>query len=91
MLWIVLPAGATFEVDPKTAITEGPDSPEVQAAVAAFAQRPDQTPESLAETVRAIALAQPQNPEVNEHLLPLLDTGGIARSLATPEQNHALA
>ena len=57
-----------------THITEGSDSEQVQAAVVQFLQRSDQTPESLAESIRAIALAQPQNPEVNEQLVKLLDS-----------------
>jgi HEAT repeat protein len=74
ILWILLPAGATFSPDPVTHITEGRDSEEVNAAVIQFLQRPDQTPESLSESVRAIGLAQPQNPEVNEQLVKLLQS-----------------
>lgn len=78
MLWVLLPAGATFYIDPTTNITEGRDSAEVQEAIIAFLDRPDQTSESLSECIRALALAQPQNPTVNAHLLPSLDSPDIA-------------
>ncbi len=77
MLWVLLPAGAEFHVDPATHITEGRDSEEVQAAVIEFLRRSDQTTESLSESIRALALAQPQNPAVNADLLRLLDSPDV--------------
>ena len=74
VLWVLLSADATFHRDPVTNLTEGQDSPEVQQAIVTFLRRPDQTAESLTETVRALALAQVQNPAVNAELLRLLDS-----------------
>ena len=74
VLWVILSADATFHRDPATNIPEGQDSPEVQQAIVTFLRRPDQTAESLSETVRALALAQVQNPPVNAELLRLLDS-----------------
>ncbi len=74
MLWVLLSADATFYRDPATNITEGRDSPQVQQAILTFLRRSDQTAESLSETVRALALAQVQNPAVNKELLGLLDS-----------------
>ena len=74
MLWVIIPAGATFQRDPGTGITEGSDSLEVQQAIVTFLRRSDQTTESLSESIRAIALAQAQNPKVNSALLHLLDS-----------------
>ncbi len=74
MLWVLLSADATFYRDPATNITEGRDSPQVQQAILTFLRRSDQTAESLSETVRALALAQVQNPAVNAELLRLLDS-----------------
>jgi hypothetical protein len=73
VLWVLLPAGASFHRDPATNITEGEDSAEVQEAILTFLRRPDQTSESLSECIRAIAVAQPQNPAVNAQLMKLLD------------------
>lgn len=72
LLWIILPAGATFTRDPSTGITVGRDTPEVQAAIIDFIHRKDQTPESRAETLRALTGKQVQNPDVNAALLPWL-------------------
>ena len=77
MLWILLPAAATYYLDPATHITEGRDSPEVQTAIIQFLRRSDQTTESLSESIRAIALAQAQNPAVNAALLPLLNSADV--------------
>ena len=77
ILWVLLHAGATFYPDPTTSIAEGRDSPEVQEAIIAFLDRPDQTSESLSESIRSFALAQAQNPAVNAHLLMLLDSSDI--------------
>ncbi len=74
MLSILLFADAKFHRDPATNIVEGQDSTEVQQAIVTFLRRPDQTAESLAETVRVFALAQVQNPPVNTELLRLLDS-----------------
>ena len=74
MLWVLLSADATFHRDPVTNIPEGKDTPEVQQAIVTFLRRPDQTAESLSETVRALALAQVQNPPVNAELSRLLDS-----------------
>jgi hypothetical protein len=77
MLWILLRAAATYYLDPATHITEGRDSPEVQTAIIEFLRRSDQTTESLSESIRAIALAQAQNPAVNAALLPLLSSADV--------------
>jgi hypothetical protein len=77
ILWVLLPAAADFYRDPATNITEGRDSPEVQEAIIQFLHRSDQTTESLSESIRALALAQPQNPAVNAELLPLLDSSDV--------------
>jgi len=74
VLWVLLPAGATFFSDPATGITEGRDSLEVRQAIIAFLRRPDQTTESLSESFRALAVAQPQNPDINAELLRFLDS-----------------
>ena len=74
MLWVLLPAGATFYRDPVTGITERQDSPDVQQAILTFLRRPDQTAESRTESIRAMALAQPQNTAVNAELLRWLDS-----------------
>ena len=74
VLWVVLAADATVHRDPVTNIAEAQDSPEVQKAIVDFLRRPDQTAESLSETIRALALAQVQNPTVNVELLRLLDS-----------------
>jgi hypothetical protein len=71
---ILLVAGASFHLDPVTQITEGSDTEEVQQAILRFLHRPDQTSRSIAETIRTIALAQPQNPNLNDDLLRFLDS-----------------
>jgi hypothetical protein len=86
LLWILLPAGASYYQDPRTKITEGWDSPEVQEAVSAFLEREDQTPESLAASVRALAMALPQNPKVNAGLVKLLDSENAEVQLALVQQ-----
>jgi hypothetical protein len=86
LLWILLPAGASYYQDPRTKITEGWDSPEVQEAVSAFLEREDQTPESLAASVRALAMALPQNPKVNAGLVKLLDSPSAEVQLALVQQ-----
>jgi hypothetical protein len=78
ILWVLLPAAADFYRDPATNITEGRDSPEVQEAIIQFLHRSDQTTESLSESIRALALAQPQNPAVNAELLPLLNSSDVS-------------
>jgi hypothetical protein len=78
MLWVLLPAAADFYVDPATNITEGRDSAEVQEAIIQFLHRSDQTRESLSESIRALAVAQPQNPAVNAELLPLLNSQDVS-------------
>lgn len=70
----VVDVGATYHSDPATHITEGTDSPEVRTAILRFLHRPDQTPQSLAETIRCLAHSQPQNPDVNADLLRFLDS-----------------
>jgi hypothetical protein len=77
MLWILLPAAADFHPDPATNIIEGSDSPEVQEAIIQFLRRSDQTTESLCESMRALVLAQAQNPAVNAELLPLLSSPDV--------------
>jgi hypothetical protein len=69
MLWVLLPAGATYYRNPVTGITEGQDSPDVQAAILAFLRRPDHTMESRSESIRAIELALAQNIAINVELL----------------------
>jgi hypothetical protein len=71
---ILLRAGATFHLDPTTHITEGSDSPEAQQIILRFLHRSDQTGSSISQTIRAIGLAKPQNPELNADLLQLLDS-----------------
>ena len=71
---ILLNAGASFHLDPVTHITEGSDTEEVQQAILRFLRRPDQTFQSIAQTIRIIALAQPQNPNLNDDLLRFLDS-----------------
>jgi hypothetical protein len=71
---ILLNSGATFYRDPVTHITEGSDTAEVQHAILLFLHRSDQTNRSITQTIQAIALAQPQNPELNADLLRLLDS-----------------
>jgi hypothetical protein len=95
ILWVLLPIGATYSVDPATGITEGRDSPEVRQAIIDFLRRPDQTTESTSESIRALAMAQPQNPDVNGELLHLLGSPdpevqmallrNLARLTLTPE------
>jgi hypothetical protein len=77
MLWVLLPAAAEFYRDAATNITEGRDSAEVQEAIIQFLHRSDQTTESLSESIRALAVAQPQNPAVNAELLPLLNSSDV--------------
>jgi hypothetical protein len=86
LLWILLPAGASYYQDPRTKITEGWDTPEVQEAVSAFLEREDQTPSSLVESVRALAMALPQNPKVNADLVKLLDSPSAEVQLALVQQ-----
>jgi hypothetical protein len=78
VLWVLLPAGASVHRDPETKIIEGQDSTEVQEAILTFLRRPDQTSESLSECIRAMAVAQPQNPAVNAQLIRLLDYPDVA-------------
>jgi len=78
VLWVVLPAGASYHRDPATGITEGEDSVEVQEAIVTFLRRPDQTAESISESIRAITLAQAQNGAVNSQLVKLLDNPNVA-------------
>lgn len=95
MLWILLPAAATFYLDPATNITEGRDSSKVQSAIIEFLHRSDQTTESLSESIRALTVSQVQNPDVNAALLPLLSStdvdlqkallGQLARLTFTPD------
>lgn len=73
VLWVLLPAGASFHLDPATKIMEVEDSAEVQEAILKFLRRPDQTAESLSECIRAMAVAEPQNTAVNAQLIKLLD------------------
>jgi hypothetical protein len=77
ILWVLLPAATDFYRDPATRITMGHDSPQVQEAIIQFLHRPDQTTESLSESIRALALAQAQNPSVNAELLPLLNSKDV--------------
>jgi hypothetical protein len=63
---ILLVAGASFYADPVTHITEGSDTEEVQQAILRFLHRSDQTSRTIAATIRTIALAQPQNPNLND-------------------------
>ena len=86
LLWIVLPAGAMFDLDPKTGITEGHDSPDVQTAIIGFIHRPDQTSESRAETLRALALSQVQDTAVHAALLPWLTRSDPDTQLAVLKQ-----
>ena len=92
VLWILLSSAATFYRDPVTHITEGRDTPEVVQAVVTFLQRPDQTPESISESIRALALAQAQNPEINSHLLRFLDStvSSVQKSLLNQIANLTL-
>jgi hypothetical protein len=60
--------------DPVTHISEGSSMPEAQQAVRRFLHRSDQTATSIAQTIRTIALAQPQNPELNDDLVRFLDS-----------------
>ena len=83
----VVDVGATFHSNPVTHIAEGTDSPEVRTAILRFLHRPDQTPRSLVETIRCLAHAQPQNPEVNANLLRFLDSADPAIRM---ELVHAL-
>jgi hypothetical protein len=95
ILCVLLPIGATYFVDPATGITEGRASPEVRQAIIDFLHRPDQTAESTSESIRALAMAQPQNPDVNAELLPFLDSpdttvqsamlGNLPRLTLTPQ------
>ena len=62
----------------------------MQAAVIQFLARPDQTPSSLAETVRVLAVAQAQNPEVNAHLIPLLSSPDQRVQLALLQHLNSL-
>ncbi len=74
MLWVLLAAGTTVYRDPATSMTEGRYSPEVRQAIFTFVLRPDQTAESLSETIRALALSQAQDTAINEELLRSLDS-----------------
>jgi len=91
LLWILLPAGATYYHDPATHVTEGWDSPEVQEAVLQFLNREDQTPESMASSIRALALALAQNPKVNAALVKQLDSGSAEVQLVLVEQLPKIA
>jgi hypothetical protein len=71
---ILLIAGASYHADPVTHITEGSSLPEAQQAVRRFLHRSDQTATSIAHTIRTIAIAQPQNPELNDDLVRFLDS-----------------
>jgi HEAT repeat protein len=71
---ILLIAGASYHADPVTHITEGSSLPEAQQAVRRFLHRSDRTATSIAQTIRTIALAQPQNPEINDDLARFLDS-----------------
>ena len=72
-VYALLPANATLEVDPITHKPHAQSAPDVQAAVLRFLHRPDQTSQSLAETIHNIALARLTNPEFNADLLRFLD------------------
>ncbi len=93
VLFILLAADATLFRDPSTGIPEGRNSPEIQAAVIEFIRRKDQIPASLAETMRAISLAQPQNTEVNAALIPFLDSSDplVLRALLSYMNRFSLA
>jgi hypothetical protein len=82
VVFILLSAGATYYSDPATHITEGRSSPEAQAAILKFLHRPDQTSSSLADTIHNMAIAQPQNPELNADLLRFLDSSDPAVRMA---------
>ena len=75
---ILLLAGASFHAHPVTHITEGSSLPEAQQAVRGFLHRSDQTAPSIAQTIQMIALAQPQNPELNYDLVRFLDSSDPA-------------
>ena len=90
LLWILLPAGATFTRDPSTGITVGRDTPKVQAAIIDFIHRNDQTPESRSETIRALVHTQVQDPDVNAELLPWLNAADPQTQLSLL-QNHQSA
>jgi hypothetical protein len=79
---ILLIAGASFHADPVTRITEGSSSPEAQQTILRYLHRPDQTAQSIAETIRVIALAQPQNPELNDDLMRFLDSNDASLRMA---------
>lgn len=82
IVYILLQAGATFHLDPATHIIEGSDSPEIQQIIRRFLHRSDQTSRSISETIHTLALAQPQNPELNADLLRFLDSDDPALRLA---------
>jgi hypothetical protein len=91
LLWILLPAAATYYRDPVTNLMEGWDTPEVQDAVLEFLNRGDQTAESMAESIRALALAQAQNPRVNATLVKMLDSPSPEIQLALVQQLPKIA
>jgi len=86
LLWVLLPSAATFYTDPATHITVAWDSQEAQDAMLQFLNRDDQTPDTLAESIRALAFALPQNPRVNATLVKLLDNECPQVQLALVQQ-----
>lgn len=90
LLWIILPAGATFGLDPKTGVTEGHDILDVQGAIIGFIRRTDQTTESRTETLRALSLSQVRDPAVHAALLLWLTTSDPNTQLAVLRQLNVL-
>jgi hypothetical protein len=67
-------AGSSCAVTPPSQAPACTLSPEVRNAILNFLGRSDQTPESLAETIHALAVTRLQGQEVNAALLPMLDS-----------------
>lgn len=88
-LALLLAARSTASSDPATHPSEYHESPEMQAIAIQFLERPDQTPESLAATIGVLA-GSVQAPDVNAHLVPLLDDPDEKVQLAMLENLNRL-
>jgi hypothetical protein len=73
IVYALIPANATVQVDPITRERIVKTDPDVQAAILRFLHRPDQTSQSLSETIDRIVVAGLTDPDFNAQLLSFLD------------------
>jgi HEAT repeat protein len=73
IVYALIPANATVQVDPITQKRVMKTDPDVQEAILRFLHRPDQTSQSLSETIDRIVVAGLTDPDFNAQLLSFLD------------------